>query len=221
MAAPILVTKLFIPPTRVTRVHRPGLIKRLNDGLDRKLTLLSAPAGFGKTTLVSHWVEKLREKDETDGRNIRVAWLSLDEDDNDPVRFLTYFITAVNQVKGVDDELGQGALSMLQSPQPPFPNTILISLINDLATIHEKIIFVLDDYHLIESEPIHQTLAFLLENLPPQLHLVIATRQDPSLSLGLLRARNQLTELRAVDLRFTSSEAADFLNQVMGLGLSP
>ena len=109
---------------------------------------------------------------------------------------------------------------MLQSPQPPPPNTVLISLINELAAIPEKIIFVLDDYHLIESEPIHQALVFLLENLPPQLHLVIATRQDPPLSLGRLRARDQVTEIRAADLRLFKSEAADFLNQVMGLNLS-
>jgi LuxR family maltose regulon positive regulatory protein len=215
MATSILVTKLYIPPTRAELVNRPGLIERLNDGLDRKLTLISAPAGFGKTTLVSHWVENLR-----DDQPIKIAWFSLDDEDNDPVRFLTYFTTALNQIEGIEDDFGQGALSMLQSPQPPPPNTVLISLINDLAAISDKIIFVLDDYHLIESEPIHQALVFLLENLPPQLHLVIATRQDPPLSLGRLRARNQVTEIRAADLRFSSSEAADFLNQVMGLNLS-
>jgi LuxR family maltose regulon positive regulatory protein len=220
MVAPILVTKLFVPPTRAELVHRPGLIERLNNGLDRKLTLISAPAGFGKTTLVSHWLENLRIDKEIHSQPIQVAWLSLDEDDNDPVRFLTYIITALNQIKEIDADLGQGAVSMLQSPQPPPPNTVLISLINDLAAIQEKIIFVLDDYHLIEAEPIHQALVFLLENLPPQMHLVIATRQDPSLSLGRLRARDQVTEIRAADLRFSVSEAADFLNQVMGLNLS-
>jgi LuxR family maltose regulon positive regulatory protein len=220
MATSILVTKLFIPPTRTELVHRPGLIERLNNGLERKLTLLSAPAGFGKTTLVSHLVENLRDDHEIDGKPIKIAWLSLDEDDNDPVRFLTYFIAALNQIKGIESKLGQGALSMLQSPQPPPANNILISLINELATIPQKIIFILDDYHLIESEQIHQALFFLLENLPPQLHLVIATRQDPHLSLSRLRARDQLTEIRAADLRFSRSEAADFLNQVMGLNLS-
>jgi len=220
MATSILVTKLYIPPTRKKLVHRLDLLECLNDGLDRKLTLLSAPAGFGKTTLVSHWVEHLQSNDEIDGQLLQVAWLSLDQDDNDPVRFLTYLIAAINQIKGVKTDLGQGAMSMIQSPQPPPANNILISLINELAAIPEKIIFVLDDFHLIEAEPIHQALAFLLENLPPQLHLVVATRQDPPLSLGRLRARNQVTELRATDLRFTSSEAADFLNRVMGLGLS-
>jgi len=218
MATSILVTKLFVPPTRAELVHRPGLIERLNHGLDCKLTLLSAPAGFGKTTLVSHWVEHLQDNTEIRDHPIKVAWLSLDEDDNDPVRFLTYFIAALNH--NIATNLGQGALSMLQSPQPPSNNTVLISLINEMSTIPEKIVFVLDDYHLIEAVPIHKALVYLLENLPPQLHLVIATRQDPPLSLGRLRARAQLTEIRAADLRFSDSEAADFLNEVMGLNLS-
>ncbi|MBT8439569.1 MAG: NACHT domain-containing protein, partial [Gammaproteobacteria bacterium] len=221
MATSILVTKLFIPPTRAELVHRPGLIERLNNGLERKLTLLSAPAGFGKTTLVSHWVENLRGNDQKDGRPIKFAWLSLDQDDNDPVRFLTYFIAALNKIKDIEADLGRGALNMLQSPQPPPTNVVLISLINELATIPDKIVFVLDDCHLIEAEPIHQALVFLLDNIPPHLHLVIATRQDPSLSLGRLRARDQVTELRASDLRFSPAEATEFLNQVMGLNLSP
>jgi len=139
MAAPILVTKLFIPPTRASRVYRSDLIERLNDGLDRNLTLLSAPAGFGKTTLVSNWVENLRDNTEISDDPIRVAWLSLDQDDNDPVRFLTYFITALSQIKEIIADLGQGALSMLQSPQPPAANSVLITLINQLVTIPEKI----------------------------------------------------------------------------------
>ena len=220
MSSPILVTKLFIPTTRPELVSRPRLIEKLNRGLHRKLTLISAPAGFGKTTLVSHWVDNLRENSETDDQFLKVAWLSLDQDDNDPIRFLTYFVSALNKIEDIETDLGQGALSVLKSPQPPSANNILISLINDLAAIHEKIIYVLDDYHLIEAEPIHQAIVYLLENLPPQLHLVIATREDPRLHLSRLRARGQLTELRAADLRFTSSEAADFLNQVMGLNLS-
>lgn len=220
MATPILITKLFIPPPRAELVPRPGLIEHLNNGLDHKLTLLSAPAGFGKTTLVSSWVKNLRNIDENNGQPIKIAWLSLDEEDNDHVRFLTYFINSLKQIKDIDADLGQGALSMLQSPQPPPANAILTSLINDLAVLPEKIIFVIDDYHLIESEAIHQALVFLLENLPPQLHLVIATRHDPHFPLGRLRARDQITEARAADLRFTSAEAADFLNRVMGLNLS-
>jgi LuxR family maltose regulon positive regulatory protein len=220
MASPILITKLYIPPTRSELVQRPELIERLKDGLDKKLTLISAPAGFGKTTLVSHWLENLHNDSEISDQPIQVAWLSLDDNDNDPVRFLTYFITALNQIKEIDAGLGQGALRMLQSPQLPSPNTVLISLINDLTANPKKIIFVLDDYHLIQAQTIHQALVFLLENLPPRLHLVIATRQDPPLFLSRLRARDQITELRAADLRFTSTEAADFLNQVMGLNLS-
>ena len=121
MTAPILITKFYIPPTRAELVHRPELVERLNNGLNRKLTLISAPAGFGKTTLISHWLENLQADQEIHRQPIRVAWLSLDQDDNDPVRFLTYFITALNQIKGIDAHLGQGALSMLQSPQPPHP----------------------------------------------------------------------------------------------------
>jgi len=220
MATPILVTKLYIPPTRAELVHRPGLVERLNKGLDRKLTLLSAPAGFGKTTLVSQWVGNFRKDNAIDSPTIKVAWLSLDEDDNDLTRFLTYFVAALHQVEGIEADHIQGALSMLQSPQPPPIDTTLTSLINELAVIPSKIILVLDDYHLIETQPIHDAITFLLKNLPPRLHLVIATRQDPPLSLSRLRVRDQITELRAVDLRFTSSEAADFLNQVMGLNLS-
>lgn len=220
MSSPILVTKFFIPTTRPELVNRTRLLDELNGGLHRKLTLISAPAGFGKTTLVSHWLENLPDEEKIGGHPIKVAWLSLDEDDNDPVRFLTYAITALNQIKEIEADIGQGVLSLLQSSQPPPTEIVLTSLINEIAVIREKIIFVLDDYHLIESEPVHQALVFLLENLPPQIHLVIATRQDPSLPLGRLRAQNQITELRAADLRFSSTEAAEFLNQVMGLDLS-
>ena len=216
-----LTTKLYIPPTRPKRVSRPRLIKRLNEGLHRKLTLISAPAGFGKTTLVTECLENLRgdAKEEIQTKN-RIAWLSLDENDNDYVRFLTYFVTALNQIKGTKATIGDEALSLLQSPQPLPAETILTTLINEIAAFPDKIVFILEDYHLIEIQSIHDALGFLLENLPPQLHLVIATREDPLLPLSRLRARGQLTELRAADLRFTSSEAAEFLNQVMGLDLS-
>ena len=220
MATSILVTKLFVPPTRAELVHRPGLIERLKDGLDRKLTLLSAPAGFGKTTLVSHWLENIQNNHEIDGQSIKVAWLSLDNGDNDLTRFLTYFITALNQANGSETALGNGALNMLQAPQPLPVETTLTSLINEIATVPDRIIFILDDYHLIDSQAIHDALTFLLENLPPTMHLIIATREDPLLPLSRLRARGWLTELRAADLRFTSAEAAEFLNQVMGLTLS-
>jgi LuxR family maltose regulon positive regulatory protein len=215
MATPILVTKLFIPSARQELVSRPHLIEQLNQGLVRKLTLVSAPAGFGKTTLVSHWLQNIQET-----QAVKVAWLSLDEEDNDPNRFLTYFISALNKACGPEKPLGTGALRILQSPQPPDATDILAMLINELAESEDQFVLVLDDYHLIEDKTIDQAISFLLDNLPPQLHLVIATRHDPAISLGRLRARNQVTELRAADLRFSAAEAADFLNRVMSLDIS-
>ena len=203
-------------------MRRPRLIERLNEGLrhnqgfGRKLTLISAPAGFGKTTLVSEWVA---------GCGRPIAWLSLDDGDNDPTRFLTYLVAALqtlalSQVEGLAPSVGAGVLAALRSPQPPPAEALLTALINEITTLPERFVLVLDDYHLIEAKPVNDALAFLVEHLPPQMHLVIATREDPQLPLPRLRVRSQLTELRAADLRFTPSEAADFLNQVMGLSLS-
>jgi LuxR family maltose regulon positive regulatory protein len=210
MSTPILATKLYIPPPRPKVVLRPSLIERLNEGLAAscKLTLISAPAGFGKTTLVSEWGA-------TYGRP--VAWLSLDEGDNDPIRFLTYLVAALQTIAS---NIGAGALAALQSPQPPSAELLLTALLNKIVALPDNFILVLDDYHVIDSPPVDQVLTFLLEHLPLQMHLVIATREDPQLPLARLRARGQLTELRAADLRFTPAEAADFLNQVMGLNLS-
>jgi LuxR family maltose regulon positive regulatory protein len=210
LTATLLSTKFYIPPTRPEFVPRPRLIERLNEGLSsgRKLTLISASAGFGKTTLVSEWVVS---------RKRPIAWLSLDEGDNDPTRFLTYLVAALQTVVA---NIGEGVLGALQSPQPPPPETILTALLNEITTIPDNFVLVLDDYHTIDSKAVDSALAFLLEHLPPQMHLVIATREDPHLPLSRLRVRSQLTELRAADLRFTPSEAADFLNQVMGLNLS-
>ncbi|MBI5966037.1 MAG: tetratricopeptide repeat protein [Chloroflexi bacterium] len=210
MSTPILATKLYIPPPRAKIVLRPRLIERLNEGLSsgRKLTLISASAGFGKTTLVSEWIA-------TCGRP--VAWLSLDEGDNDPARFLTYLIAALQTIAA---NIGEGVLGALQSPQPPSIESILTALLNEITTIPDNFILVLDDYHIIDSKPVDNALAFLLEYLPPQMHLVIATREDPPLPLARLRVRSQLTELRAADLRFTPVETAEFLNQMMGLNLS-
>ena len=198
------------PPASAKIVLRPRLIERLNEGLaaGRKLTLISAPAGFGKTTLVSEWLA---------GCGRPVAWLSLDEGDNDPARFLAYFIAALQTIA---PKIGEGALGALHSPQPPPTEVLLTALLNDLAAIPDNFMLVLDDYHVIESKPVDEALTFLVDHLPPQFHLVIATREDPPLPLARLRARGQLTELRATDLRFTPAEAADFLNQVMGLNLS-
>jgi len=208
MATVILATKLYVPPPPPKAVLRPRLIERLNECLHCKLVLVSAPAGFGKTTLVSEWVARCERS---------VAWLSLDEGDNDPTRFLTYFITALQTITA---NIGAGVLSVLQSPQPPPPEMILTALLNEITTLPDNFVFVLDDYHVIDSKPVDNVLTFLLERLPPQMHLVIATREDPHLPLARLRARGQLTELRAADLSFTPAEVAEFLNRVMGLNLS-
>ena len=205
---PILATKLYIPPLRPNVVIRPRLLEQLNEGLHRKLILISAPAGFGKTTLVSEWVEGIERL---------AAWLSLDEGENDPARFLTYLVAALQTIA---PNIGEGVLGVLQSPQPPPIETILTALLNDLTTLSDHFVLVLDDYHVIDATSIDQALTYLLEHLPPHMHLVIATREDPDLPLARLRARGHLTELRAADLRFTPSEAAAFLDQVMGLSLS-
>ncbi|MDR6224057.1 LuxR C-terminal-related transcriptional regulator [Desmospora profundinema] len=208
MNAQILATKLYIPSLRPKVVLRPRLTERLNEGLHHKLTLISASAGFGKTTLVSEWLS---------GCDRPVAWLSLDEGDNDPTRFLTYLCAALRTI-GVN--IGEGVFGVLQSPQSPSIESILTALINKITATTDNFILVLDDYYVIEAEPIDHALTFLLEHLPPQMHLVIATREGPRFPLTRLRVRGQLTELRVTDLRFTPSEAGDFLNQVMGLNLT-
>src|SRR5256714_1929066 len=211
MPTPILATKLYIPPLRPNVVIRPRLIERLNEGLHRKLTLIAAPAGFGKTTLVSEWVEGIERP------RARTAWLSLDEGENDPALFLTYLVAALQTIA---PGIGEGVSGVLQSPQPPPTTSILTALLNEITTIPDHFVLVLDDYHVIDAKPIDHALTFLLEHLPPQMHLVIATREDQQLPLARLRARGHLTELRSTDLRFTPSEAAGFLNQGMGLNLS-
>jgi LuxR family maltose regulon positive regulatory protein len=213
---PILATKLYIPPLRHKVVLRPHLIKQLNEGLHHKLTLVSAPAGFGKTTLLSEWIAGCQQP---------AAWLSLDDGDNDTTRFWSHFISALqtlalSSVEGLAANIGAGVLGALQSPQPPPIESILISLVNEIVSIPNDFILVLDDYHIVESKQIDHALAFLIERLPPQMHLVIATREDPDLPVARLRARGQLIELRVKDLRFTTSEAAGFLSQTMGLRLS-
>ena len=211
MSLPILATKLYIPPSRPNRVERPRLIARLNEGLAAgcRLTLISAPAGFGKTSLVSEWIEAC-------GRP--AAWLSLDEGENDPTRFLSYLIAALQTIKpGLADDL----LALLQSPQAPQTESILIPLLNEVATIPENFILVLDDYHALDSKSVDEILAFLLKHQPPRMHLAIATREDPPLPLARLRAQGQLNELRTDDLRFTLVETTAFFNQVMGLSITP
>jgi LuxR family maltose regulon positive regulatory protein len=195
------------------------------------LTLVSAPPGFGKTTLLSEWLSDLRftnndlqvENEQIQNRkskiaNHQVAWVSLDEQDNDPVRFWSYLITALDKVQpGLETQV----LPILQARQTPLIEETLTVLINTLTTAPQVFSLILDDYHLIEQEAIHQAFAFFLDHLPPQMHLILISRTDPPLPLTRFRVRNQLNEIRQSDLRFTPQEAADFLNQIMGLNLAP
>jgi LuxR family maltose regulon positive regulatory protein len=206
MLTPLLATKLFIPPARPNRVPRPRLIEQLN--ITRPLALIAAPAGFGKTTVLSDWIPQNPHC---------VTWLSLDEDDNDPVRFWVYVVAALQRLRA---SLGEGAIALLQSPQPPPITSVLSTLINEISSFPDHFSIVLDDYHVIKTQSIHEALTFLLDHLPPQMHIILTTRSDPPLPTARLRARNQLIELRADDLRFTSEEAIVFLNEVMGLRLS-
>jgi LuxR family maltose regulon positive regulatory protein len=210
MDTPLLLTKICLPPARLvgSQVPRQHLLARLNEGvrLRRRLILVSAPAGFGKTTLVSAWARQVPA---------RAAWVSLDHDDNDVVRFLSYLIASC---QAVQPDVGKTAVELLEAMQPP--EVILTSLINDLASMSESLWIILDDYHLISLLAIHEATAYLLEHLPANVHLLLSTRADPPLPLARLRARGELTELRAADLRFSVDETAAFLEQVMGLNLS-
>src|SRR5215212_460612 len=207
MSAPILATKLYVPPPRPEAVPRSRLIERLDDGLHRKLTLVSAPAGFGKTTLLGEWATTLPRP---------AAWLSLDEGDNDPTRFLSYLVAALLTIA---PNIGEGVLGALRSPQPP-TESILTALLNEMAAVVEDSVLILDDYHVVDAEAVDDALTFLVEHLPPRMHLVIATREDPPLPIARLRARGQMSELRAAELRFTLTEAAEFLGGAMSLKLS-
>jgi len=212
----LLTTKLFVPPPRPTLVPRLRLIERLNEGVAHRLTLISAPAGFGKTTLLSDWIHR---------NKISAAWLSLDKGDNDPLQFLNYIIASL---QCIEPKIGKSTLSVLKSPHPPSMESLLTILINEITSFLDSqtspsgkgFFLVLDDYHVIDSQPIHNALTFLLDHLPPQMHLILATRADPPLPLARLRARNQLTELRASDLGFTAEETTLFFNKIMRLGLS-
>ncbi len=210
--APLVQTKLYIPRIRRTLVARPRLSGRLSHGSQARLTLISAPAGFGKTTLLTAWLAA-GVAGETAGA---VAWLSLDEGDRQPATFWTYVITALQTaVPGV----GAAVLPLLNSAQPPI-ETVLVAVLNDLAATPNEVHLVLDDYHLVDGPAIRSGMAFLLEHLPPQVHLVISTRADPLLPLARLRARGELVEVRAADLRFTPDEVAAYLNDVVGLNLA-
>jgi LuxR family transcriptional regulator, maltose regulon positive regulatory protein len=227
----LLATKLYVPLPRPHLVARRHLVERLRTGLMGKLTLISAPAGFGKTTLVSEWLAKLRIENEElrkRGRDhdsqfsilnsqFKVAWVSLDVDDNDAPRFWSYVIAALETVY---PHVGSSTMALLRSPKPPLMEAILTPLLNAIGTMSAEAALILDDYHLITTPAIHTAIAFLLDHLPAQLHLIMLTRADPPLPLTRLRMRGELTELRAADLRFTAEEAITFLTTAMGLPLT-
>ncbi|MEW6228258.1 MAG: LuxR C-terminal-related transcriptional regulator [Bacillota bacterium] len=218
MGAPLLKAKLYVQPVQPGLVSRPRLTGRLASRSGRKLTLVSAPAGFGKTTLLREWVSRCNQP---------VAWVSLDGGDNDPVRFWSYVIAALQTVQA---GLGESHLSILQSTPfapgefaatAPLPaEAFLTGLVNEVTDAESAVILVLDDYHLITDPRVHDGVIFLLDNLPPRMHLVVSTRSDPPWPLARWRARDELAELRQTDLRFNCQEAAEFLNETMGLGLS-
>ena len=207
MKAPILAAKLFKSGVRPEAVRRPQLLARLDEGRQRKLTLVSAPAGFGKTTLVSEW---------SSGCGQPAAWLSLDAGDNDPLRFLNYLVSSLQTIS---ISVSDGLSGMLDSSQPPPLEYMLTMLLNEISLVPGHFSLVLDDWHAIDAKAVNDVLLFLLDHLPMMMHLVIVTREDPPLPLARLRARGQLTELRAADLRFSPAEAADFLNRAMGLSI--
>ncbi len=207
----LLVTKLAMPPVRSDLVARPRLVNQLSLAVQHPLTLIAAPAGFGKTTLLATWLERA---------SLQSAWLSLEQDDDDLTRFWSYVFTALERV---NPDSGESVLALLQGSgpqQPPPIETVLTVWINGLAALPHEMVLILDDYHLITAPPIHRSVTYLVDHLPPQLHLVIATRADPPLPLARLRTRGHLTEIRAADLRFTSEETTAFLTRTLGLHLS-
>ena len=209
---PLLATKLYLPRRPRGVVARPRLTERLNRGTEAKLTLVSAPAGFGKTTLLAECLAAAPARERC------VAWLSLDPSDNRPTTFWTYLIAAL-QTAAPECNPGAGALALLQAPGPPPIESILATLLNELSTLPKDVVLVLDDYHVIDARDVQTGMAFLLDHVPPRLHLVIASRADPPLPLARLRARGELVEIRAADLRFLPDEAAAYLNELMGLAL--
>jgi LuxR family maltose regulon positive regulatory protein len=208
----LLETKLAVPPARADLIPRARLIAQLDHGLQGPLTVIAAPAGYGKSTLIAAW-HAARSEDRP-----AVAWVSLDEGDSDPAVFWSAVFAALERA-----EPGITGREMSAIPSLPSPSMtdLLATLVNRLSTISRSVVLALDDYHVIASEPIHQSLAFLLEHLPPSLHLLIASRADPPFPLARMRARRLVTELRADDLRFTAEEAAAYLSQTMGLSLQP
>jgi LuxR family maltose regulon positive regulatory protein len=219
----ILATKLYIPRLRAPLVSRPHLIEQLDAGLDRKLTLVSAPAGFGKSTLLAHWASRFATNEPgsdsgcpAENNRHRLAWLSLDKSDNDPHRFLAHFISAL---QGIAAGTGERALSALHITNPPHIERLIGGLINDIARIPDPFSLILDDFHLITDPQVHEALLFLLENQPRHMHLIISGRADPPWPMARLRSRGELSELRIDNLRFSADEVAAFMNDKMGLGL--
>ncbi|HXX77819.1 MAG TPA: hypothetical protein VEI53_04970 [Ktedonobacteraceae bacterium] len=206
---PLLATKVQPPRLRPATIQRAHLVNQLQQGMEGACILISAPAGFGKTTLLSTWLA---------ASNTPAAWLSLEPEDNEPVRFLSYVIAALQTL---DPSIGTSALALLRTPQPAPFETVLVLLTNDLVS-HATAGFalILDDYHVITAEPIHSAFTYLVDHLPSRMHLVIATRSDPALPLARLRARGQLTEVRIGELRFAQEEAEAFMHTVMQLDLS-
>ncbi|WKZ35165.1 MAG: AAA family ATPase [Anaerolineales bacterium] len=209
MSFPLLSTKLYPPLPTDGLVIRHRLVARIQAGANGRVTVISAPPGFGKTTLLS---ESLAAN-----KNIKVAWYSLDEDDNEPGRFFTYIAASLRPLE--PDPVP--ALDPLLAAGPSNPRELTAALINDLSEfVSKSVVLILDDYHHITQQPIHDVLAYLIDHLPNNIHLVFISRADPLLPLGRWRVRGQLTEIRADDLRFTEEKAAQFLNQTMGLSLS-
>ncbi|MEO7350327.1 MAG: LuxR C-terminal-related transcriptional regulator [Marmoricola sp.] len=211
MAGPLVETKFFVPKPRGDAVARPRLTQLLDRGRAARLTLVSAPAGFGKSTLLSRWLKA------SAGQGRCVAWLSLEESDSQPARFWAYLVTAVQRAV---PEVGDSALALLATGHPPLDG-VLATLINELSGAPTELDLVLDDYHLVDNPDLQPSVAYLLEHLPPQMHLVISSRVDPALPLARLRARGELVEIRAADLRFTLTEVATYLNDVAALALTP
>ena len=208
MSTALLATKFFAPPRPAHDISRALLTKRLDEGLSRKLTLVCAAAGFGKSTLVSQWAQDCPYPS---------AWLSLEEEDRDPNRFLEYLVSSLEVIS---QTVGSGLAAMLRSSPPASAETVLTLLVNQLSKIPGKLVLILDDYHLAASTGANEALSFLIDHMPPQLHLVIASREAPELSLGKLRLNGQLAEIRQQDLRFGLEEAVEFFQQGGNVSLS-
>ena len=203
METSLLKTKLNIPPTRHNLVARPHLYKRLQEGLNYNLILVSAPAGFGKTTLISEWLRQNQRQSTT--------WLSLDEGDNDPVRFWDYFIASIRTFK---TDFAESIIPWIHSSQPPSTESLVVAFINELVKITGDFIAVLDDYHLIEFQQIQDGISYLLEHMPDQMHLVVSSRADPPLPLSRYRAKRTMLEIGADNLRFNPEEVVELFKQL-------